>query len=106
MSNNPVPACVKYNGTYYTYVLMSAKDGKLYTGETHDLDKRLLEHNQGLVLSTAHRRPFKVVYYEACLSEIDALRREKFLKSGNGKAYLKKRLSYSLVANKTKAGTG
>ncbi|MCX5716181.1 MAG: GIY-YIG nuclease family protein, partial [Candidatus Omnitrophica bacterium] len=39
------------------YVLRSKKDNKFYTGHTQDLDNRLLEHNEGKVKSTRHRKP-------------------------------------------------
>ena len=77
---------------YYTYVIRSAKDGKLYTGFTGDLRKRFNEHNAGKVTSTKKRGPFELVYYEACLHEQDATAREKYLKTGMGKRYLKNRM--------------
>ncbi len=77
---------------FYTYVLKSKKDGKLYTGYTKDLRKRFLEHNEGKSLYTKSRGPFAIIYYEACLDEGDARAREEYLKSGRGKRYLKDRL--------------
>lgn len=77
---------------YYTYVIQSAKDGKLYTGYTNDLRKRFTEHNAGKVISTKNRGPFELIYYEACLHEQDATAREKYLKTGMGKRYLKNRM--------------
>ena len=77
---------------YYTYVLKSMKDGKMYTGFTKDLKLRFEQHEKGLVQSTRHRRPLALIYYEACLSEEDALRRERYLKTHYGKMYLKNRL--------------
>jgi putative endonuclease len=77
---------------YYTYVIQSRKDEKFYTGSTKDLRKRFNDHNSGKVSSTKNRGPFVLVYYEACLNEQDARYREKYLKSGLGKRYLKNRL--------------
>lgn len=77
---------------YYVYVLISEKDNLFYTGYTKDLRKRLSEHDSGNVNSTRHRRPLKLIYFEGCLNQQDATRREKYLKSGNGKIYLKSRL--------------
>ena len=57
---------------YYTYILQSAKDMKFYTGFTKDLKLRFDRHNKGLVESTKDRRPLKLIYYEACLSQEDA----------------------------------
>lgn len=82
---------------YYTYVLKSKKDGKMYTGSTQDLRKRLMQHNKGLSTYTKGRGPFEVIYYEACLLEDKARSRELFLKSGMGKRYLKNRLGASYL---------
>ena len=78
---------------YYVYVLLSEKDGNFYTGYTNDIKRRLDEHNSGKVYSTKLRLPVKLVYYEGCLNQQDATKREKYLKSGNGKIYLRNRLS-------------
>jgi putative endonuclease len=77
---------------YYTYVIQSEKDKRFYTGFTRDLQNRLNEHNLGKVASTKNRGPFILVYYKACLNEQDATAREKYLKSGMGKRYLRNRL--------------
>jgi putative endonuclease len=77
---------------FYVYVLWSEKDGKLYTGFTDDLRRRLQEHDKGGVRSTKYRRPLELVYYEACQCKYDALIREKYLKSSYGSRYLKNRL--------------
>ena len=77
---------------YYTYVLRSGTDSQLYTGSTNDLRRRLNEHNNGKVSSTKNRVPFELIYYEACLNEQDARAREKYLKTGMGKRYIKNRL--------------
>ncbi len=76
----------------YVYVLRSNKDGKWYTGCTDNLQKRFSEHNDGKVDSTKGRGPFELIYCEASLSSEDAFAREKYLKSGMGKRYLKNRL--------------
>ena len=60
----------------YVYVLRSVLDGQLYTGCTRDLRSRVALHNAGKVLSTKDRRPLELIYYEACLKEQDAFRRE------------------------------
>ena len=78
---------------YYVYVLQSKKDNLFYTGFTTDIEKRLLEHNQGVQESTKNRIPFEVIYFEWCINKQDAITREKYLKSGMGKRYLKIRLN-------------
>jgi putative endonuclease len=79
---------------FYTYVLISKKDKELYIGFTKDLKKRLDEHNKGLVVSTAPRRPLELIYYEACLNEADAIAREKYFKTGFGRRFLRNRLKH------------
>ena len=76
----------------YVYILLSGKDGKFYTGSTKDLKRRSNEHNSGRVDSTKDRLPMKLIYYEACIDEIDARARETYLKSGMGKRYIRNRL--------------
>ena len=76
---------------FYTYVLR-CRDGDLYVGSTLDLCKRLAQHRAGQVSATAHRLPVTLEYYEACRSELKARLREKQLKTGFGRAYLKRRL--------------
>ncbi len=74
---------------YYVYLLLSGKDGKFYTGSTDDLKRRIAEHEAGYVKSTVRRKPLKLIYYEACLNEADARGRERYLKSGAGKKYIR-----------------
>ena len=78
---------------FYTYVLLSERDSEWYTGSTRDLRARMRLHAEGRVRSTASRRPLKLIYYEACLTAVDAFRRERFMKTGKGKRFLKKRLA-------------
>ncbi|AKP52904.1 GIY-YIG nuclease family protein [Cyclobacterium amurskyense] len=78
---------------FNVYVLLSEYDGQFYTGYTSDLKVRVEHHNQGKVPSTSRRRPLKLIYWEGCLNQQDATRREKYLKSGNGKKYLRNRIS-------------
>jgi putative endonuclease len=82
---------------YYTYVLMNQKDVQLYTGFTKDLKLRFEQHKKGLVESTEQRRPVELIYYEACLNQEDAVRREKYLKTYLGKMFLRKRLKSYLT---------
>ena len=77
---------------FYTYLLISEKDKKWYTGCTSNLKKRIAEHNSSQKFPMMFRKPFKLIYYEVCLNSKDAFAREKYLKSGMGKRYLKNRL--------------
>jgi len=82
---------------YYTYVLLSEKDEKFYVGFTKDLKLRFEHHQKGLVESTKDRRPLRLIYYEACLNQADATKRESYLKTYHGKRFLKKRLKSYLT---------
>jgi putative endonuclease len=76
----------------YTYILESEKDGNKYAGYTKDLNLRFEQHSKGQVESTKDRRPLRLIYFEACLSLEDALKREKYFKTHYGKMFLKNRL--------------
>jgi len=77
---------------FYVYVLRSKKNNIHYTGFTKNLWKRIEEHNRGEVKSTKGILPLELIYYEACIDKMDAIRREKYLKTTYGKRYLKNRL--------------
>ena len=77
---------------FYTYVLLSEKDQKLYMGYTENLRNRLALHQAGLVPSTATRRPVRLIFYEAYPNKYDALRRERYIKTDKGKTTLKSML--------------
>jgi putative endonuclease len=82
---------------YYVYILKSKRDGKCYFGSTINLKQRFKLHNDGRVFSTRYRRPLKLVYYEAYLSEKDARKREQMLKNyGQGITNIYKRIENSL----------
>ena len=82
---------------YYVYILKSEKDDNLYVGYTNDLKQRLALHNEGKVVSTKNRRPFSLIYFEACLNQKDATKRKKYLKTAWGKRYIKSRVSNYLT---------
>lgn len=82
---------------YYTYVLQKKKTGQFYTGATINLKQRIEEHHKGLVASTKYKHPLQLIYFEACLNKDDAFRRERYLKTGMGKRYLKSRLRGGLT---------
>ncbi|MDP3696735.1 MAG: GIY-YIG nuclease family protein [Candidatus Taylorbacteria bacterium] len=80
---------------YFTYVLRSQKDGNLYIGYSENPERRLTEHNSGKTRSLVKRRPLILIYKEEFDDELKAKRRERFLKSGQGRKYLK-----SIIDNK------
>jgi putative endonuclease len=86
---------------HYVYLLQSAKDNELYVGVTEDLRRRLREHQTGRSPSTAPRRPFRLVYYEAYAAKEDAVLREKRLKlRGEARRHLRGRIERSLQTEK------
>lgn len=70
---------------FYVYILRSLNNGTYYTGQTQDLRKRLTEHRQGASHSAKSMGPFELVYYEMCDSRSQAMRRERFMKTGHGR---------------------
>ena len=84
---------------HYLYILQSEKDGDFYTGTTSDLKRRLQEHNAGKNFSTAPRRPFKLIYYEAYLLKQDVVAREKYLKTSMGRRVIRKQLKHFLTTH-------
>jgi putative endonuclease len=75
--------------SYFTYILISEKDGKYYYGYTSNLMERLDQHNSGLVTSTKARIPFRIYYFEEFDSKSEAIKRENFFKSIDGYNWLR-----------------
>ena len=73
---------------YYVYVLSSINFDKRYTGFTQDLEKRLNQHNTGKTKSTRAFKPWKVLFFEQYETKVEALQREKYLKSGIVREYI------------------
>lgn len=87
---------------FYVYVLELLKNNRkiFYIGYTEDLKKRLIEHSEQRNRTTKNSEITKLVYYEACMNKTDAIKREKQLKSGFGRGYLKRRLE-NYILNKS-----
>ena len=77
---------------YIVYILKSCKDQKRYIGVTQDLRRRIFEHNGGKVKSTKNRRPLELIHKEEFRTKKEALIKEKFFKSGQGRQYIKEEL--------------
>lgn len=65
---------------FYVYILVSKVDGSLYTGQTNNLEKRILRHNKGLIQSTKNKRPYDLGYFEEFATRSEAMFREWELK--------------------------
>ena len=77
---------------FYVYHIRSIKyPERIYIGYTTDLGNRLRKHNEGVSVHTASYRPWRLVMYHAFENESKAISFEKYLKSGSGNAFSKKR---------------
>lgn len=73
---------------FFVYVLESSIDRKRYIGYISNLRKRIKEHTASRSVAIKFRRPFKLIYYEACLEQADAKR----MKTTQGRRFLGLRL--------------
>lgn len=85
---------MKQNSWWYVYVLQSIKNNRWYIGSTNNYNKRISSHNHGKNKATKPYLPWKLIYLEVSLSREDARAREKYLKSGMGRRYLKNRMKF------------
>jgi len=74
---------------YWVYAIQSEKDGSIYVGMTKNVDEMLKQHNAGKSKSTKGYRPWNLFYSEKIGDRLAAREREKYLKSGSGKEFLK-----------------
>jgi putative endonuclease len=74
------------------YAIKSEVDGRIYVGFTKDIKNRIIEHNGGSTKSTKGYRPWELIYKEEVDDRIEARKREKYLKSGCGKEFIRKKL--------------
>ena len=79
--------------SYFVYVLRSASSGKIYIGQTSDLEKRISQHNDPAYRITLHTKrnlgPWKLVHSEQFATRAQAMAREKALKSGQGRQWIR-----------------
>ncbi len=78
--------------SYYSYVLRSTKNGILYKGSTQNLEKRLQTHNSGKVKFTSKNIPWELVISEEFSTRSEAVKREKWYKSGVGRDWINSKL--------------
>jgi putative endonuclease len=74
---------------YYVYAIKSVIRNYIYVGLTADTERRIAEHNDKKEKTTRSYAPFKTILIEEYDTRIDARKRERYLKSGAGKEYLK-----------------
>jgi len=81
----------------FVYVLRSEKDGSLYVGSTKDIKERVISHNNGYNSATKTKRPWVLIRTEEYNNISLAFKREKFLKSGDGRKVLEHLCSFNKV---------
>lgn len=86
------------NRWYFIYVLLSRRGWLFYIGFSANVFSRTQQHNAGLNISTARRRPLELIYYEAHRSRDDALRREHYFKTTKGKVTLRSIIRSFLIS--------
>jgi predicted GIY-YIG superfamily endonuclease len=79
---------------WYVYVLRSTKNRRLHTGSTNDLHRRLAEHARGKTRYTRQAGPFELAYVEESRTRLQARRRQRTLKGGQGRGFLKSRVGH------------
>lgn len=98
-SRDEAKQVLRDNDMYSVYVLENQKDKSWYIGQTENLRRRLTQHHSGTGGRTTRSKvgSWKLIYAEAYCDKRDALGREKFLKGGSGRKYLKKQLAHYLA---------
>ena len=79
----------KINIMITVYAISSIKQNYIYVGMSNDLEKRINQHNKGYEKTTRPYKPYVLIYTEEFPNRIEARKREKYLKSGIGKEFLK-----------------
>ena len=77
---------------YCVYVIYSESVNKYYIGQTSNLTRRIEEHNTRNDRYTSNKGPWKLMYFEEFESRSEAMKREKFFKTGKGREYWKNKL--------------
>lgn len=83
---------------YSVYVLHSAEIDKFYVGYTKDINKRVKHHNLGLNRWSKRGIPWKLIYSEEYNNKSEALKRERFLKTGKGREFIRARVAKVVTA--------
>ena len=77
---------------YYVYLIKSLKyPDQIYIGHTDNLQERLKTHNSGGSIHTSNYRPWQLITSISFNNLNQAIAFEKYLKSGSGRAFAKKR---------------
>ena len=82
---------------YFVYVIKSFNFDYTYVGHTNDLKHRLIDHNKGKTRSNKAFKPFNLLYFETFKTREEAIKRERYFKTGSGRELLKKILANAPV---------
>ena len=83
------------NYIYYAYLLQSLVDDTLYTGSTSNIDWRFIEHELKRSKYTSRKENWVLIHYSVFIgkdAQLKAIKFEKYLKSGSGRAFIKRHL--------------
>ena len=81
---------MELNSDFWTVYLLMCGDGRVYTGCTRDVEKRIREHHEGKIQFTKSRLPVRVMVMIRFVDRLKAFQFEKYLKSGSGRSFLKR----------------
>jgi putative endonuclease len=89
------PKAESRQNMFYAYVLKSRKNGKFYSGHTENLERRISEHNTNKNKKnfTCVNGPWDLVFFETFSSRAEAMKQEKFFKTGRGRGYIKEKVN-------------
>ena len=73
---------------YNVYILRSKKDGRYYVGHTDDLERRMMEHENGKSPYTRNRGPWILVKVEEYETRSEAMKREREIKRRKSRGYI------------------
>lgn len=77
---------------FVTYILKSKTFLKTYVGHTDDIDRRLIEHNDGKSTFSKRYRPWVIIYKERFKNLDESIKREKYFKSAAGRRWMRNNL--------------
>lgn len=82
---------------YFLYILKSSTNGKYYIGSTNNIERRVMEHNNGWSRYTKNKGPFELVYKEEYNSNSEAKKREYYLKLLKSRKAIEKLIRAAIV---------
>jgi putative endonuclease len=94
VGSNPIGS-TKFSSVYYLYILQSETTSRFYIGQTQAVNERLAYHNANYSKSLKNRGPWKVVHTEEFSTRIEAVRRERQIKSWKDRRMIERLLSAS-----------